>query len=667
MTVPRIVALAQALAMIMILAPGPHASAPASTLALSAPPPTGDDTRLIFGAAGSGIGCEVGADRFRGPRSPGDPPWPPGAEPTPSPAPSSGPAASVSPEPATEAATAKLAADAPALFVAASGVRVAQADLTAEPSGDAAAASTIDPSASPEPPGDALPPASAPLATPVPVAEDAYVSGIDVSHHNGDIDYERIRDAGYEFAFLKATQDNDFIDPMFATNLARARAAGLAAGGYHFFDYTLDGTVQADHFLDRLEATGGLVDALPPVVDVECWAPIGASIHAVSAARLRDFVERVYERTGRLPIVYTSVLMWKEVVGNAEGFEQLPLWAACWDCQAPPSIAPGWDAWTFWQTGLDRIRGVGSLDGNVFSGSSEDLDALRLRPLAIEAGAAATGRQQVALDLGGRSGTHLRTSSDGRTWSRWSPIRGAPRAMLGPEEGTQTLHVQLRNGPKVKSPVFSDSITLDTSGPRIGQPTADLSLAPLEGEDGTSGVPIEVTWEASDDVAGLADGSLSVACGGERATSTDAPGSAQPGVVTAWSAAGRLAPDTRCQVTIISRDAAGNATRTRVGTLVATLFPASGEGQPGGSVDGEQVGVIARRGPDMGRAAVLVDGQAEGLVDLYAPEPGGPEIVHVADLPSGAAVIAIEATGTSDAAATGTGIAIEGFVTLTSG
>ena len=158
---------------------------------------------------------------------------------------------------------------------------------------------------------------------------------------------------------MKTTQDNDFIDPMFATNLARARAAGLAAGGYHFFDYTLDGDVQADHFLDRLEVAGGLDDALPPVVDVECWSPIGLSIHAVSAARLRDFVARVYERTGRLPIIYTSVLMWKEVVGNAEGFEDLPLWAACWDCEAPPSIAPGWEGWTFWQTGIDRIPGVG--------------------------------------------------------------------------------------------------------------------------------------------------------------------------------------------------------------------------------------------------------------------------------------------------------------------
>ncbi len=257
MTIPRVVALAQALAMIMILVPGIQGSGPAPALA----------------ATGSGVGCETGADRFRGPRSPGDPPWPPGAEPTPTPEPSLEP----SPSPAVDDA-----ADSPTIFLAATGIRVAQADPTLQPT-----------------------PTPAPAqATPTPVlpTEEPSISGIDVSHHNGDVDFQKVRDAGYDFVYLKTTQDNDFIDPMFATNLERARAAGLAAGGYHFFDYTLDGDVQADHFLDRLEAAGGLEDALPPVVDVECWSPIGLSIHAVSTARLRDFVARVYERTGRLPI-----------------------------------------------------------------------------------------------------------------------------------------------------------------------------------------------------------------------------------------------------------------------------------------------------------------------------------------------------------------------------
>ncbi len=497
--------------------------------------------------------------------------------------------------------------------------------------------------------------------------ESLLISGIDVSHHNGDIDYTRVREAGNEFVFIKATQDDEFLDPMFLTNLARAREAGLAAGGYHFFDYTLDGTAQADHFVDRLELGGGIDDALPPVVDVECWAPIGASIHVVSAARLRDFVDRVYERTGRLPIVYTSVFMWKQVVGNAEGFEDHPLWAACWGCEAPPSIAPGWEDWAFWQTGINRIPGVGRLDGNFFSGSVDDLHGLRLRPLTIEAGAPATASPEVRLDLGGRVATHARTSPDGETWSDWSPIRSAPRATLGPDEGVQTLYVQLRNGPRLKSPVYSDTIILDRKGPEVSTPLVWLREGPLATDPAS--VPIEVTWEAVDTEAGLSDASLAVECDEGPVLRSEAPGSAAPGELASWSAGSAVLLSVSCQVTVTSRDGAGNLTRVAAGATTTDVRPPAADSGavPSATVEGDQVGIVAQRGPDGGRAAVLIDGQPMDLIDLYAPESGGPEVVYVADLaPGSPRIVSVEPTGTSDPASSGSRVVIDGFVTLLS-
>jgi hypothetical protein len=261
--------------------------------------------------------------------------------------------------------------------------------------------------------------------------------------------------------------------------------------------------------------------------------------------------------------------------------------------------------------------------------------------------------------------------------------------------------VQLRDGPKLKSPVFSDAITLDTSGPQLSTPTIRLRLAPLgpvaaaiyeaadvdiamasptadeaasiasapsSGPGGAgAGIPIEVGWEASDAIAGLSDASLSIACDGDRAASIDAPGSAGPGQLTTWSAPAVVAPDARCRVTVTGRDGVGNATRARADTVVATVIAAAGDGSSGASLEGRQVGVIARRGPDLGRAAVLVDGEEVGLVDLYAPMAGEPEVVHVVDLVPGVpASITLEATGTSDPNSTGTAIAIDGFVTLAS-
>ena len=160
------------------------------------------------------------------------------------------------------------------------------------------------------------------------------------------------------------------------------------------------------------------------------------------------------------------------------------------------------------------------------------------------------------------------------------------------------------------------------------------------------------------------DASLSIACDGDRAASIDAPGSAEPGQLDDVVGAGGWSPR---MPDAMSRSSAATASATppaaRADPVVATVIAAAGDGSSGASVEGRQVGVIARRGPDLGRAAVLVDGEAVGLVDLYAPVAGEAEIVHVVDLVPGVpASITLEATGTSHPDSTGTAIAIDGFV-----
>ena len=85
MTRRRVVAFAQALTMILLLAPGPHPAGPAMVQAAVVPPPPGAVN--VFDASGKGTGCQAGTRKYKGPGLPKDPAWPPGAEPTPSPSP----------------------------------------------------------------------------------------------------------------------------------------------------------------------------------------------------------------------------------------------------------------------------------------------------------------------------------------------------------------------------------------------------------------------------------------------------------------------------------------------------------------------------------------------------------------------------------------------------
>jgi hypothetical protein len=328
----------------------------------------------------------------------------------------------------------------------------------------------------------------------------------------------------------------------------------------------------------------------------------------------------------------------------------------------PPSLAPGWDDWTFWQTGVSRIPGVGRLDGNYFSGKKKDLDALKLRPFTIAGGAVASGGGRVELDLGGRDATHLRTSPDGEQCSEWDRIQGTPETSIPSEEGQHAVYAQFRNGPGPRSPVFSDSIFVDATPPEVSPPTVLLRAGPMV--DADLRVPVSVTWEARDTNAGLSDASVAVSCGEDREIRTDAPGSGEPNLTTPWEAATALFLDATCEVTAIAQDGAGNRARATSGAISTTLVQLGQDETATATLSGIQFGIVARRGPDAGRASVSIDGQGVGLFDLYAPVVTGPEVVYVGQLDGTAQEIAVEPTDTADTASTGTSVVIDGFVSL---
>src|SRR5262245_17581145 len=82
-----------------------------------------------------------------------------------------------------------------------------------------------------------------------PPLHDGERYGIDVSAHQGDIEWTRVAADDIEFVYVKATEGRDFVDARFAANWWDAGAAGLDRGAYHFFTLCTPGTAQAEHFL----------------------------------------------------------------------------------------------------------------------------------------------------------------------------------------------------------------------------------------------------------------------------------------------------------------------------------------------------------------------------------------------------------------------------------
>jgi len=110
-----------------------------------------------------------------------------------------------------------------------------------------------------------------------PGLDDGEVFGIDVSNHQGEIDWQRVADDEIDFAYIKSTEGGDFVDMYFERNWAQAKAAGLKVGAYHFFTFCTPERDQAANLL----ATVPLDDMdLPLALDLELGGNCAERRHA---------------------------------------------------------------------------------------------------------------------------------------------------------------------------------------------------------------------------------------------------------------------------------------------------------------------------------------------------------------------------------------------------
>lgn len=168
--------------------------------------------------------------------------------------------------------------------------------------------------------------------------------GIDVSHHNGEIDFNRLteQDADVSFVYIKATEGTDFLDPGFIRNARGALSSGIPAGAYHFFRYDTDGELQALNFINALR---GRSFTLPPAIDVEDWGNPDGHATALIVERLRSMTACL-RREGYRPVIYTNLDGYHRLIrGN---FDSYPLWISSFS-DPPLDTDPSNSRWAIWQ------------------------------------------------------------------------------------------------------------------------------------------------------------------------------------------------------------------------------------------------------------------------------------------------------------------------------
>lgn len=214
---------------------------------------------------------------------------------------------------------------------------------------------------------------------------DAY--GIDVSHHQGTIDWTEVGLIPYDlatrnqgrressaqvsiaFVMIKATEGCDYVDDCRATNMDGARKAGLLVGAYHVMT-TGDAAEQAKNFF----ANSGLAAGdMAPVIDLE-ESILGGKKTAQARKTLKALVAKLEKRYGCKPIIYCGS-RFSDDMNLAADYADYPRWIALYGSQQRPADS---DVWQFTERGT--IPGIGGyVDLNAFYGRRFRLSELRVR------------------------------------------------------------------------------------------------------------------------------------------------------------------------------------------------------------------------------------------------------------------------------------------------
>lgn len=195
------------------------------------------------------------------------------------------------------------------------------------------------------------------------------VHGVDVSHYQGEIDWNVLAAQDINFAYIKATEGSTYVDEKFADNLRAARQTGLRVGAYHFFSFDSPGITQAANFIETVVAFDGM---LPPVVDVEFYGNKEANPPDPLEVRpqLQAYLDAVEEAYGKRPVIYATYASWELYIKNQ--FEDYPLWIR--DIWNRPGNSLDWSFWQY--TNRGRLNGFSGdepyIDLNVFAGTMEE-------------------------------------------------------------------------------------------------------------------------------------------------------------------------------------------------------------------------------------------------------------------------------------------------------
>lgn len=203
------------------------------------------------------------------------------------------------------------------------------------------------------------------------------IQGLDVSSHQGNVDWQTQWNMGAKFAYVKATEALSYKNPNFGQQYNGSYNTGMIRGAYHFAIPNISNAQsQADYFVNNGGGWSADAKTLPPLLDIEYnpYPELGNTCYNMSQQQMVDWIwvfsERMKERTGRAPAIYTTTDWWYRCTGNSPSFSDNPLHIANYNTVGAGTLPASWSFYSIWQY---SSQGPFAGDSNQWNGSYDGL------------------------------------------------------------------------------------------------------------------------------------------------------------------------------------------------------------------------------------------------------------------------------------------------------
>ena len=204
---------------------------------------------------------------------------------------------------------------------------------------------------------------------------------IDISHHQGTIDFAKVAKGGIVAIIAKATEGATWTDPAYQEFKSAAMKYEFLWGSYHF-GTVADVHAQVEHYLATIKPTEEELVCL----DFE----ENPNKQSMTLSEARDFVSLIRGRIGRYPMLYGGIWLKQQLAGKPDPLlSKCPLWIAQY--AKAPILPAGWEKYTLWQytdgdSGPEphNVDGIGPCDRNQYNGTVTQLR--RVWPFSVSAG-----------------------------------------------------------------------------------------------------------------------------------------------------------------------------------------------------------------------------------------------------------------------------------------